>query len=103
VFTANSRLVKVVSAKFAARLRVCTVLCETTEQAVNLSVHQDGRHPSTGLQKYWTQKLASLKSQCHAIMNKNPEAGSVVQEVHKALNDTEILARCTQAKVGGKL
>jgi hypothetical protein len=88
--------VKVVLVKFAAQLRVCTVLCETTKQAMNLSVHQDGGHPSTGFQKYWTL----LKSQYHAITNKNPEAGSVVQQVHKVLNDIEILARCTQAKVG---
>jgi hypothetical protein len=55
--------------------------------------------PVPGLRKYWTQKLASLNSQCHAIMNKYSEAGSVVQQVHKALNDIEILVGCTQAKV----
>jgi hypothetical protein len=45
VFTANSRLTKVVSVKFAARPLLCVVLCETTKQVVNLSVHQDGgRH-----------------------------------------------------------
>jgi hypothetical protein len=33
-------------------------------------------------------------------MNKHPEASSVVQEVHKALNDIEIFAGCTPAKVG---
>jgi hypothetical protein len=43
VFTAISCLVKVVSVKFAAWLW----LCETTKQAVNLSVHQDGGRPST--------------------------------------------------------
>jgi hypothetical protein len=51
-----------------------------------------------GLWKYWTQKLAPLRS-CHAITNKYPEVGSVVQ-VHEVLNDTEILAGCTLAKVG---
>jgi hypothetical protein len=49
VFTANSLLVKVVSVKFAARTRVCAVLCETSKQAVNLSVHQDGGRLSTGI------------------------------------------------------
>jgi hypothetical protein len=48
VFTAKSRSAKVL-VKFAARLRVCTVLCETSEQAVNLSVQQDGGRPSTGI------------------------------------------------------
>jgi hypothetical protein len=33
-------------------------------------------------------------------MNKYPEAASVVQQVDKVLNDIEILARCTPAKVG---
>jgi hypothetical protein len=42
---ANSCLVNVVSVKFATQLR----LCKTRKQAVNLSVHQDGRHPNTGI------------------------------------------------------
>jgi hypothetical protein len=45
VFTANSRLAKAVSVKFAARPR----LCATRKQAVNLSVHQDGGRPSNGI------------------------------------------------------
>jgi hypothetical protein len=56
--------------------------------------------PVPGFRKYWTQKLASLNSQCHAITNKYSEAGSVVQQVHKVLNDVEVLAGYTQAKVG---
>jgi hypothetical protein len=36
----------------------------------------------------------------HAITNKYPEAAAVVQQEHKVLNDTEILAGCTPAKVG---
>jgi hypothetical protein len=40
VFTAESHLAKVVSVKFAAQPRFCSVLCETTKQAVNLRVHQ---------------------------------------------------------------
>jgi hypothetical protein len=51
-----------------------------------------------GFQKYWRQKLALLKSQCHAITNKYPEA--VVQQLYKVLNDIEILAGCILAKVG---
>jgi hypothetical protein len=52
VFTANSRLAKVVTAKFAAWQRVCAALCvwgggaKTNKQALNLSVHQDGGRPS---------------------------------------------------------
>jgi hypothetical protein len=53
-----------------------------------------------GFWKYWTQKLASLKSESYAITNKYPAAGSVVQQVHKVLRNTEILAECTPAKVG---
>jgi hypothetical protein len=49
--------------------------------------------------KYWTQKLELLNSQCHAITKKYPEAGSVVQKVHKVLNEIETLARCTAAEV----
>jgi hypothetical protein len=44
--------------------------------------------------------LASLNSQCRAITNKYPEASTVVQQVHKVLNDIESLAGCTPAKVG---
>jgi hypothetical protein len=50
--------------------------------------------------KYWTQTLELLNSQCHAIKKKYPEAGSVVQRVHKVLNEIETLAGCTPAKVG---
>jgi hypothetical protein len=45
--------------------------------------------------------MASSNSQCHAITNKYPEADSVVQQVHKVLDDIETLAGCTPAKVGG--
>jgi hypothetical protein len=55
--------------------------------------------PVSGFQKCWAQKLASLKSECLAIMNKYPEAASVVQQVYKVLSDIEILAGCTPAKV----
>jgi hypothetical protein len=55
---ANSHLPEVVWVKFVARPQVCAVLCETTKHAVNLSVHQDGGRPNTGIRKYWTQKLA---------------------------------------------
>jgi hypothetical protein len=50
--------------------------------------------------KYWTQKLALLKSECYVIMNKYPEAASVVQQVYKVLSVIENLVRCTPAKVG---
>jgi hypothetical protein len=49
VFTSNSSLAKEVSVKFATWQQVCVVLGETSKQAVNLSVHQDGGHPSTGI------------------------------------------------------
>jgi hypothetical protein len=55
--------------------------------------------PISGFRKYWTQKLASLNSQCHAITKKCPEAGSVVQQVHKVLNEIETLTTCTPASV----
>jgi hypothetical protein len=53
-----------------------------------------------GFPKYWTKNLASLNSQCHAITNKYPEAGSVVQQVYKVLNENEIIAGCAPTKVG---
>jgi hypothetical protein len=52
-----------------------------------------------GFRKYRTQKLASLKSECHAIMKKYPEAISVVQQVYTVFSDNENLAGCTPAKV----
>jgi hypothetical protein len=33
-------------------------------------------------------------------MNKYPEAGSVVQQVYKVLNEIEIIAWCVPAKLG---
>jgi hypothetical protein len=56
--------------------------------------------PVLGFRKYWSQKLASLKSECHVIANKYTEAASVVQQVYKVLSDIENLARCTLAEVG---
>jgi hypothetical protein len=52
VFMANSYLVKEVLVKFAAWPQFYTVLCETTREAVNLNVHQDGGRRSTGTRKY---------------------------------------------------
>jgi hypothetical protein len=40
--------------------------------------------PVSGFWKYWTQKLALLKSECHAITYKYVEAASVVQQVHRS-------------------
>jgi hypothetical protein len=58
--------------------------------------------PVPGLRKYWSQKLVSLKFECHTITNKYPEAASVVQQVHKILSDTENLVGCTPAKVSSE-
>jgi hypothetical protein len=49
VFTANSRLAKVVSVKVSARQRVCALLCDTTKPPMNLNVHQDGERHRTGI------------------------------------------------------
>jgi hypothetical protein len=54
--------------------------------------------PVPGFQKYWAQKLALLKSECHAILNKYLEEAAVLQQLYKVLNDIEFLARCTLAK-----
>jgi hypothetical protein len=51
VFRANSHLAQVMSVRFLAWPRVCAVLSEAPKQAVNLSVHQDGRHLSTEIPK----------------------------------------------------
>jgi hypothetical protein len=56
-----------------------------------------------GLRKYWTQKLVSLKSECHAIMNKYIEAASVLKQAYKVLSDIDTFARCTPAKEGEAL
>jgi hypothetical protein len=48
VLTANSRLAKVVSVKFAARPRVCAGLCATSKYATSFSAQHGGR-PSTGI------------------------------------------------------
>jgi hypothetical protein len=56
-----------------------------------------------GFRKYWRQKLSSLKSQCHDVTNKYPEAASVVQQVYKMVSNIELLAKCTLAKVGKAL
>jgi hypothetical protein len=51
VFTANSRVAKVVLVKFVVRPRLCAGLCETTKQEVNLSVHQNADVPVPKLTK----------------------------------------------------
>jgi hypothetical protein len=51
--------------------------------------------PVLGFRKYWRQKLAFLKSECHVITKKYPEAASVVQQVYKVVS-----AGCTPAEVG---
>jgi hypothetical protein len=56
--------------------------------------------PKPGFQKYWRQALSLLKSESHARTNKYPEAVSVVQQVHKVISDTDILAKCTPARMG---
>jgi hypothetical protein len=96
----QSRLAEVMSGKFASRPRVCAVLCETSKEAVNLSVHQDCGRRSTEFRKYRIEKLASLKSECHAITNTVPEAAPVVQQVYEVLRDIAILAGCTPTKAG---
>jgi hypothetical protein len=94
MFTANSSMAKVLSVKYAA-----AVLCEKSKYAVNLGTQQDGKVPVPGFRKYWRQKPATLKSECHTITNKCPEVASIVQQVYKVLSDTENLARCTRAEV----
>jgi hypothetical protein len=59
--------------------------------------------PVPGFRKYWTQKVASLKSQCHAITKKYPAAASVVQQVHEALSDIENLPSVRRLKWGKAL
>jgi hypothetical protein len=56
--------------------------------------------PVPGFQKYWTQNLAMLKSECHAITNKYPKAAPIEKQVYKVLSDTENFAGSTLAKVG---
>jgi hypothetical protein len=56
--------------------------------------------PVLGFQKCGTQKRASLKFECHAVMNKYPEAAPVVQQVYEVVSDVENFARCTPANVG---
>jgi hypothetical protein len=46
------------------------------------------------------QKLASLKFECHAIMNKYPETASLLEQVYKVNSDIENLAEYTVDKVG---
>jgi hypothetical protein len=67
VFTTNTRFAKVVSVKFAAWQRMCVVLCETSKQAVNLSVHQDDGHPSTGIPEILDTEasIAEISMSCH--------------------------------------
>jgi hypothetical protein len=81
VFTASTCLAKVVLVKFTAQPWMCAILCAATKQAVNLSVHQDGRCVSTGIPRILAQKLALMKTEYHTIVNKYSEAASVVQSI----------------------
>jgi hypothetical protein len=86
-FTANSTLATVVSMNIAGLPRLWA------EQWA-------GARPNSGTQEYWTRKQAPLKTECHTNMNEHPEAASVVQQVYKALSETENLAGHTAAEVG---
>jgi hypothetical protein len=77
-----------VPVEFAARPRVS----ETPKHAVNLSCAKMADVPVPRFRKYWSQELASLKYECHAIRNKYPEAVSVVQQEYKVLDGIAILA-----------
>jgi hypothetical protein len=67
VFTANSRLAKVISVKFASRPLLCPELCETTKQAVNLSGHEDGGRASNGIPELLETEsgFAEISTSCH--------------------------------------
>jgi hypothetical protein len=80
------------------RIRECE-LVRKTHSALNLSIHQNGGRPNTGIPEM-VDTLAWLKSEYYAVMNKYPETASVVQEVYKVLSDVENIAGCTPAKVG---
>jgi hypothetical protein len=56
--------------------------------------------PVLELLKYWTQKLASAKSENHAITNKYTEAAAEVQQGHKVLSDIRNRAGCVLGEVG---
>jgi hypothetical protein len=71
-----------------------------TNSVVNLSVHQDGGRPSTGIPEILDTEARTLKSEYHAIMNKYLEAASVVQQEYKVLSNNEKFAGCTPDKVG---
>jgi hypothetical protein len=86
VFTATSRLAKVVSVKFVSRQRMCAVLWETLYKRWAWGCTKMADVPLPGFRKYWTHELVSLKSECHTITNKYPEGASVAQ-----LSDIEYL------------
>jgi hypothetical protein len=91
---------KGVSVKSSARPLLRAVLCETPKQTVNLYVHQDCGRPSTGIPEILEAEISitDIAVACHH--KRIHRAASVVQQVHKLLNGIEILAGCTQAKVG---
>jgi hypothetical protein len=73
---------------------------EKNEQRCELKCTKMADVPVPGFRKYWTHKLASLKSDLHAIMNKYPKAASLVQQVYKVLSDIENFVGCTPTEVG---
>jgi hypothetical protein len=66
---------------------------------VNLSVHQDGGHPSTGIQEILGTKAGTVKIRMACHHEQIPRS-SFCSTTNEILNDTEILARCILAKVG---
>jgi hypothetical protein len=49
VFRTIFRSAKAVSVKFAARPKMCALLCEISKQEVKMSVQQDGARLNTGI------------------------------------------------------
>jgi hypothetical protein len=68
------------------------------KEAVNLSVHQVGGRPRTWIPEILETDAGTTEFSVSGH-HKYPDAGTVLQ-VHKVLNDIEILAGCTPVKVG---
>lgn len=56
--------------------------------------------PAPDFQKFWSNQIASLRSEYKDAIQQHPDSGGVLERVQVVLTDIARLARCTPVSVG---
>jgi hypothetical protein len=96
----------VCSVLIAAPPRVCSVLLENKSSELEGGkrkvsiVSKMGDAPVPGYQIFWTNKLSTLKSEYHTLVQQYPEVDPQLKQLIKVLGDIEDVAGHITASVG---